>query len=51
MNNYYVQVLSYTLDDPVEEMGPFFEVKAEKVDRGLNINLDHTQYYTIILQK
>ena len=51
MNNYYVQILSFDEPDPIEERGPFSEHRAEKVDAGITINLNHEQYYTTIVRK
>ena len=51
MNNYYVQILSFDNDRLIKEFGPTNERRADKIDDGLNINLDHNKYYTIITQK
>ena len=53
MMNYYVEIIR-CLTDPeevVKSMGPMSERKAEKVDAGAVINLNHTEYYTRIVQK
>jgi hypothetical protein len=49
---FYVEIRPYTEDesDPgFRRMGPMSERKAEKVDRGVNINLNHKDYYTRIV--
>ena len=51
MNNYYVQIIGYDESEVIKEMGPMGENKAEKVDMGLNINLDHANYFTVVIQK
>lgn len=48
---YYVHILNSETKEVVEEMGPFSEWKAEKVEKGANINLNHEEYFTIILKK
>lgn len=39
------------MDKLVKEMGPHPRWKAEKVDDGVNINMNHDSYYTLILTK
>ena len=51
MNNYYVQIFDMDEAEPIEERGPFAERRAEKVDAGITINLNHEQYYTTIVRK
>jgi len=48
MTDFYVDVVASKEDKVVKRMGPMAERKAEKVDRGLNINLNHNDYYTMI---
>lgn len=36
-------------DEVVERMGPMDERKAERVDGGVNINLNHSEFYTLIV--
>lgn len=41
----YVEIVDY--DGRVEKrMGPFDARKADRVERGVNINLDHSRYFT-----
>jgi len=49
--DYYVQVISYETDEIVKELGPMSERKADRVDNGLNINLNHERYYTWIVSE
>ena len=51
MSNYYVLIKSYKDDEVVEEIGPMSESKADRVDTGANINLNHDNYYTEIINK
>ena len=51
MDNWYVQIIEHATDVVVEEMGPFTERKADKVDDGANINLDHERFYTNMIER
>lgn len=51
---YYVQVLKYKRgkdDKLVEEFGPHSYRTADIIEDGLNINLNHEEYYTRIIEK
>lgn len=48
---FFVEIVKY--GDPeeiVKRMGPMPEHKADKVNRGANINLNHEDYYTRIVE-
>jgi hypothetical protein len=51
----YVVVIEAARDDRTERitqvLGPHPLWKAEKVDGGININLNHDAYFTLILTK
>ena len=50
MFEYYVDIMKFENDgELVERMGPFTERKADKVDGGVNMNLNHDEYYTLII--
>ena len=49
--NYYVEILEKRTGDVVETMGPMGERNADKVERGANINLNHAEYRTRVIQK
>ncbi len=49
--DYYVEVVKFGSDEIVRKLGPFTERKAEKVDIGLNINLNHEEFYTRFASK
>jgi hypothetical protein len=54
MSDFYVEIRPYSDDqaDPgFRRMGPFNRHHAERVESGANINLNHTKYYTIILEE
>jgi len=44
-----VVIKSYETDEIVKEINCSSERQAEKVDDGININLDHEKYYTEII--
>ena len=48
---YYVEIVAYEDDEVASRMGPMSERKANKVDAGANINLNHEEYYTRIVQE
>lgn len=48
---FYVEVVSYDSGKVVKRMGPFPESQADKIDSGLNRNLDHTRFYTRVVEK
>lgn len=45
---YYVLIIKYDTEQAVKTMGPMSERKADKVDSGANISLNHEYYYTVI---
>ena len=50
---YIIQIKMYTTDDDVviKELGPFGSKRqAAKCDDGVNINLNHEDYYTLIVE-
>ena len=49
---YYVEIVCSIGDDEkvVERMGPMSERIAERVDRGVNININHEDYFTRIVE-
>lgn len=51
----YVVIIRYSKggqpEQIVKEMGPHPLWKAEKIDDGANINLNHEDYYTLILTR
>jgi len=46
---FYVEIVSYENDKVEERRGPFSERRADKIDDGLNINLNHEAFYTRIV--
>ncbi len=46
--NYYVQIIKYSTGQRLERFGPYSGQKAEKVDTGINVNLDHESFYTLV---
>ena len=48
----FVEVVKYgNPETVVKRLGPMPEYKANKVDGGLNINLNHEDYYTRIVKE
>ena len=48
---YYVEIVKYgEPEEVVKRMGPMPERKADEVDAGANINLNHEEYYTRIVK-
>jgi len=48
---YFVQIVEYKTGIVIKELGPHSEHKAEKIEAGLNIQINHESYYTKIIQK
>lgn len=46
MKTFYVEVVAREGDEVVERLGPASERRAERIEDGLNINLNHEDYYT-----
>jgi hypothetical protein len=49
-NMLYVEIVNTKTDEVVKRMGPMSERKAEKVESGASINLNHEEYHTRIVQ-
>ena len=47
-DTYKIKVISATTGEVVKTFETVTERAAERVDRGLNINMDHSDYYTVI---
>lgn len=43
--SHYVEVVETQTEKVVKRLGPMSERKAEKVERGLEINLNHQRFY------
>lgn len=50
MKQVYVEIVEYVTDRVEKRMGPMSDRKAERVDNGANINLDHERFYTRIVE-
>lgn len=50
---YFVEIVKYgDLEEVVKKMGPIAtERQADKIDSGVNINLNHEDYYTRIVKE
>lgn len=49
VKEYFVEVVACVGDKVVKRLGPLTESRADRVDAGLNINLDRENYYTRIV--
>lgn len=49
MRQVYVEVLERATGEIVERMGPMDEAKAERIERGVRINMNHADYKTRIV--
>lgn len=45
---YYVVIKGFGTDKEIERMGPMDKRKADRVDNGANINLNHDLFYTVV---
>jgi hypothetical protein len=46
-NGYFVDIIRYADDETEKTLGPFYsERQAEKAERGLWYQLDHSRFYT-----
>lgn len=45
MSDWLVEIVSHAEGEVVKRMGPMTMQKAERVERGAEINLDHERYY------
>jgi nitrogen regulatory protein PII-like uncharacterized protein len=46
--DHYVHIIEDATGKVIKEMGPMSERKAEKVERGANINLNHERFTVVI---
>lgn len=46
--SYTVQVIEYATESVVKEIPCNTEREALRVDRGLNMNLNHERFYTLV---
>ena len=49
MEMYFVEIVRIDSKEVVSRMGPMARNKAERVDSGANINLNHATHYTRIV--
>jgi len=48
--DYFVEIRTWD-GEVIERKGPMTEWRADRVDGGLNINLNHDDYYTAIVHE
>ena len=50
MASFCVEVVAYENDEVVKRLPGLTEAKADRVDDGININLNHDEYFTRIVE-
>lgn len=50
MDNYYIEIVEFASEKVIERKGPYSEHKADRIDDGMNINLNHEKYYTRVIK-
>jgi hypothetical protein len=50
-DQYFVEIVEYGSEKVIEKLGPKSEHMIEKVERGININLNHKKYFTRIVEE
>jgi hypothetical protein len=48
-DTWFVEIVDSETDKVVKRMGPMSERKAEKVERGAEINLDHEHFFVRVV--
>jgi AICAR transformylase/IMP cyclohydrolase PurH len=48
---YLIEIVETETDEVIETMGPTYLRAAEKIERGVNINLNHEDYHTRIVEE
>lgn len=51
VTTHFVLIVRYTTGKVIKRMGPMSERKAEKVERGATINLNHAEFHSRIVPK
>jgi hypothetical protein len=51
MKTHCVEVVEAATDKVVRRLGPMSERKAEKVERGLEINLNHDRFFVRVVPR
>lgn len=46
VDTYYVEIVEFETNKVIKSMGPMSERKADRVDSGVTINLNHDRYFT-----
>lgn len=46
---FYVEVVNSKTEEVIEKLGPMPERKADRTEDGMNINLNHEEYFTRIV--
>jgi hypothetical protein len=46
---FFVEIINKSTGEVIKKMGPMSEGKADKVESGASINLNHDEYFTRIV--
>ena len=50
-DTWFVEIVETATDKVIKRMGPMSEVKAERVESGASINLDHDNFFTRMVKE
>ena len=50
MKNFEVHIIDRSTNKAIKKLDGGNERRAEKIERGVNINLDHERFYTTVVQ-
>lgn len=51
MTNFYVEIVDDETEEVVKRMGPHTERTADRIEDGVNINLNHERFFTRIVEE
>lgn len=49
--NHYIEIVEFETEAVIERKGPYSERQANRIDDGMNINLNHDKYFTRIVEE
>jgi hypothetical protein len=49
--NYYVEIVETDTDKVEKRMGPHTKQMANRIEDGVNINLNHEKYFTRVVEE
>lgn len=51
MTNCYVEIVDYDTEVVVRRLGPHTRAAADRIEDGANINMNHEQFFTRIVEE